>query len=332
MSPEDRDYAIRTMLAEAGEGADEAALGAVGEVILNRAQAGRYGGRTIRDVVLAKNQFEPWNKGSGNDPRRFNPESPSYKRAAFVFDAIQSGKLPSLTKGATHFYAPKAQAQLGRSTPKWASPGSQTTPVNIGGHAFYAPEGKVNFDPSSFDALSRSQTPTQIQPPKPVSGMLPTPGAATTPQPMAPAAPKSPTGNMLGRLFGGDASRTPQSWADVFAGAGPGNPLLFRALSYGMQPSPGSGGPAANAGGGQMSATLPAPQPAASTSPPMSLPSAGPQGEAVGGNSSPGMPGLLGMLQKAFGGGSTPAPAMPLAGAAPASNPLGGLASLFKMI
>lgn len=339
MTPEDRDLAIRAMLSEAGREGPEG-MGAVAEVILNRATAGRYGGKSLRDVVLAKGQFEPFMphvRGKANDPYRFSPDSPEYKEAAFILDAVASGKLPSLTNGATHFYSPKSQAALGRAAPSWAKGEGRA----IRNHTFYSPEGKVNYDPSQWDAISRSQTPTQIQPPKPVAGMLPTPSA-----PAAPSTPQfgqtspAPTGNLLGRMFGGDASRKPQSWADVFAGAGPQSPLLFRALSYGMQPSPGSGGPLANAGAGPSSATPPAPPQPGAGNPPFSLPTPTASGAATGG-SGPQLPGILGLFQNALSGGglspnSAGAPmSLPSSGSPGMGggfNPISLLGNLFKMI
>ena len=44
-------------------------MAAVASVIRNRLAAGGYG-KTPTDIVRAPNQFEPWNAGSGNDPRR----------------------------------------------------------------------------------------------------------------------------------------------------------------------------------------------------------------------------------------------------------------------
>jgi spore germination cell wall hydrolase CwlJ-like protein len=44
-------------------------MAAVASVIRNRLAAGGYG-KTPTDIVRASNQFEPWNAGSGNDPRR----------------------------------------------------------------------------------------------------------------------------------------------------------------------------------------------------------------------------------------------------------------------
>ena len=54
---DDREYLIRTMLGEAARQGDEG-VAAVGHVILNRAKSGRFGGSTIRDVVMAPSQFE----------------------------------------------------------------------------------------------------------------------------------------------------------------------------------------------------------------------------------------------------------------------------------
>jgi hypothetical protein len=331
MTPQERDLAIRTMLAEAGENASPAALAAVANVILNRAQAGRYGGKSVRDVVLAKNQFEPWSPGSGNDPRRFDAKSEAYQRAAGLLDGARFGVIPDVTNGATHFYAPKAQAELGRNTPKWAE--GQQQLASFGGHAFYAPEGKVNYDPNATttprSAMPNGNTGTETftgempmnsgDQTKPFMGT----GGTTGFDPLSPvpvSRQRPQTGNLLGRAFGGTSSGTPQSWGDVFAGAGPQSPLLFRALGYGMQPSapaapaanainaasppsPSVGGPAANAGGGQPLIPSMA-SPAAGNSP--AFPTPGPNGEAVGG--APGGP--MEMLKGLFRGMS-PQPQQP---------------------
>jgi len=48
---------------------------------------------------------------------------------------VFNGTIQGQTNGATHFFAPAAQASLGRSVPSWAS-GDPT--ASIGGHQFYA--------------------------------------------------------------------------------------------------------------------------------------------------------------------------------------------------
>jgi hypothetical protein len=335
MSPEDRDLAIRTMLAEAGNGGASGMV-AVANTILNRVKSGRYG-QGVRGVVLAKSQFEPWSphvRGTANDPRRFSPNDAKYKEAADLLDAAASGVIPDITGGATHFYAPEAQSALGRNTPKWATPNAMTTPKMIGGHRFFAPEGKVNYDPSQFDTLSRSSLPTGIQLPKPVQGMLPGSAPAlpadgftqSRNQQMSPMDrnglnfdPMSP--KPMSQQMMHTSPKPPGSWGDVFGGwAGDSmgskrdNPLAFRLLQYAMQPSPGSGGPGADVGGGLSSANPSAPpEPAAGTpSPDMGggMPMPGMGGGSSGGK--PDLPGVLGMFSKMFsGGGATSASGAP---------------------
>lgn len=138
----DRDLAIRTVLAEAaGEGPQ--GMAAVAAVIKNRMAAGKYGGRSAAEVVTAPNQFEPWNTpGSGkkNDPLGYRAGTPAYEDAGRIVDAVFSGRVADPTGGMTHFYAPIAQAQLGRDAPAWATGPSK----RIGGHMFFAPDGSVS--------------------------------------------------------------------------------------------------------------------------------------------------------------------------------------------
>lgn len=140
MSPIDRDYLIRTVIGEAAAEPDLGQQG-VAAVIKNRLDSGKYG-KSIADVVTAPNQFEPYNTPQGR-ARMFgvSPDNPVYQRAAQNVDSyLQSGDDP--TQGATHFFAPGLQAQLGRRVPSWATPDTQTT--QIGGHSFYAPDGAPN--------------------------------------------------------------------------------------------------------------------------------------------------------------------------------------------
>lgn len=234
MTPEDRDYAVRAMLAEAGN-QGPAGMIAVANVIRNRAATGRYGGKTLRDVVLAKGQFEPFMphvKGTANDPSRFSPNSPKYREAADLFDALNAGAIPDVTKGATHFYAPAAQSALGRNKPAWAKGEGQ----RLGDHVYYSPEGRV--DPSAYDAMSRTTTPGATPAPQPAAFAPP-----------APVKPAQPPG--MGDSFKG--------WMGDSVAAKRNDPLLFR-LFRGMTASPSPTGlPAAGASGG----ASPVPQPVA---------------------------------------------------------------------
>ena len=111
-----KDLAIRTIAAETGGHPEETA--GIAAVVRNRLASGNYG-PDYRSVVTAKNQFEPWNNPQGaNYPLRIDPESDRYKQAAAALTRHETeGYDP--TDGATHFWAPKAQAALGRKAPSW---------------------------------------------------------------------------------------------------------------------------------------------------------------------------------------------------------------------
>ena len=123
---DDNDLTVRTVW---GEGRGETPLGqqAVAAVIRNRARAA---GQSVRDVVLAPNQFEPWNNP---DTRArmlaLDPNSEEYKRIAQAVVGTENDP----TGGATHFYSPRAQAALGRPAPAWATGQG----MDIGNHRFY---------------------------------------------------------------------------------------------------------------------------------------------------------------------------------------------------
>lgn len=117
----DEEYAIRTIAAEMSGKSPEEARG-IAAVIENRLKSGRWG-ENYRDVVTARNQFEPWNKPEGpNYPMRFAADSPRMQMAREAFAA--RGEDP--TGGALNFYAPAAQAILAQTkgdraaVPSWA--------------------------------------------------------------------------------------------------------------------------------------------------------------------------------------------------------------------
>lgn len=131
-SGRDRDLAIRTIV---GEAANEGTRGqnAVASVIRNRAVNGGYGGDTAGGVVMAPNQFEPWNGGPAKDRMlALSPNDPKYQQAGQALDMAYAGEDP--TNGAVNFVAPKAQAALGRPMPAWAPPGQGQ---DIGNHRFF---------------------------------------------------------------------------------------------------------------------------------------------------------------------------------------------------
>lgn len=193
----DRDLAIRTVAAEAG---NQSPIGqqAVASVIRNRAVDGGYGGDTPSGVVKSPNQFEPWNTPDGRARMNaIDPNSPQYKAASDAIDKAYFGDDP--TEGATHFVAPKAQAALGRAMPSWAQ-GEGTT---IGDHVFYSPDdapqaakpvqvaSALPFAPS--DATMAAGTPAQRIPGAAQPPAAPSPAVATVAQAMPQTAATGPT-------------------------------------------------------------------------------------------------------------------------------------------
>lgn len=124
-----RDLLIRTVY---GEDPGQSALG-VANVIRNRTVNGGFGGNTVPGVVLAKNQFEPWNNNMARSRMAaLQPGSPEYNRLGGIVDSAYTGANDP-TNGATSFFSPTAQAALGRQPPQWAQGQGQ----DIGEHRFY---------------------------------------------------------------------------------------------------------------------------------------------------------------------------------------------------
>jgi spore germination cell wall hydrolase CwlJ-like protein len=137
MDPRARDLLIRTVYGEAGNQPDEGKA-AVAAVVKNRVDSGRYGD-SIPAIVLARNQFEPWQRPDARSKMlSLAPDDPHYQSIGSIVDGIFSGQSQDPTNGATHFFAPQAQAALGRPAPAWA----KDPTAQIGGHVFFAPEGK----------------------------------------------------------------------------------------------------------------------------------------------------------------------------------------------
>jgi len=164
IDPRHRDLLIRTVFGEAANQSPEGQA-AVAAVIKNRMQAGRYGGSDVPGVVLAKGQFEPWsNPEARAGMQGLSPEDPRYQKIGAIVDQVRAGQMPDPTGGATHFYAPKAQAALGRQPPSWAA-GQQGQP--IGDHTFYAPEGRVQVAQAGGGPVPVQQQPPQNRPDSP---------------------------------------------------------------------------------------------------------------------------------------------------------------------
>lgn len=140
----DRDNAVRTVIAEAGN-QGPTGQNAVASVIRNRAVNGGYGGDTPSGVVTAKNQFEPWNTPEGRAKMAaIDPASPQYQAAAKALESAYAGNDP--TNGAVNFISPKVQTALGRDMPKWAQGKGQ----DIGDHRFFGSPAQPEATPAPY--------------------------------------------------------------------------------------------------------------------------------------------------------------------------------------
>ena len=178
----DEDQLVRTVYGEA-RGEPTAGQIAVANVIKTRMQKA---GQGVQDTVFAPNQFEAW-----SDPKNrpgmeaLSPTDPQYQAILNnVVRPTMSGQAQDPTGGATYFFNPKLQAQLGRNTPGFAQ-GNQTT---IGNHTFY-------YGP--YGARGGTAT-ASAAPPSAAPGAAP--GAATAPATPAPYqvasnAPVAPPGS-----------------------------------------------------------------------------------------------------------------------------------------
>jgi len=140
----DLDLLARTLIGEAGNQGPQGQQ-AVAQVILNRA---KQSGQPIADVIMAKGQFEPWNNPQKRSQLlQLDPNSPQYQEALTNAQAVLNGsaQLPPEIAGADHFYAPKAQAALGRPTPSW----DNGTGIDLGGHRFFNLNGGQSPAPSA---------------------------------------------------------------------------------------------------------------------------------------------------------------------------------------
>ena len=172
----DVDQLVRPVYGEA-RGEPTAGQIAVANVIKTRMQKA---GQGVQDTVFAPNQFEAW-----SDPKNrpgmeaLSPTDPQYQAILNnVVRPTMSGQAQDPTGGATYFFNPKLQAQLGRQTPGFAQ-GNQTT---IGNHTFY-------YGP--YGARGGTATASAAPSPAPV-----TPGGGVTPAPyqVASNAPVAPPG------------------------------------------------------------------------------------------------------------------------------------------
>jgi len=122
----DRDVMIRTVIGETwhpNPARRQPRLGAraVAWVIVNRTRDGRFGGKTIRQVCLAKWQFEPW-ATRRKELLRITERHPAWRWAAAVVDPILQGQDVDPTNGALFFLNPVTVRKRRKhgDLPRWA--------------------------------------------------------------------------------------------------------------------------------------------------------------------------------------------------------------------
>jgi len=127
---QDLDAIVRTVWGEArNQGPD--GQRAVAAVILNRSREARM---SAAEVVRAPGQFEPWNNPETRPKlEALDPKSAEYQAILANVRPLLAGQAQDPTGGATHFYAPKAQAALGRAAPRWDDGNGR----DIGDHRFF---------------------------------------------------------------------------------------------------------------------------------------------------------------------------------------------------
>lgn len=160
------DAAIRTVYGEAPPDATPEERQAIAAVIVNRA---RKSGKTLDQVVQEPGQFEPWHDSKARKRiTSLSPNDPAYQSIAGDVGDILSGKSnphPDLT----NFYAPDAQAALGREKPAFDNGSGK----QIGKHLFFADggaPGAVGGSPQDLGSIltsSAAPAPTSDNPGQP---------------------------------------------------------------------------------------------------------------------------------------------------------------------
>lgn len=146
MNQRERGMIIRTIIGEAA-GEPEEGQAAVAHVILNRA---KESGKSPIAVVLAPNQFEPWQTRAG-ELARISPKSEQYKKIGTLVDSITNGEVADPTGGATHFLQEEiVRKRRGGTLPNWA----QGDGIKIGNHTFYNPTTGLQRPANGLQAIN----------------------------------------------------------------------------------------------------------------------------------------------------------------------------------
>lgn len=126
------DILVRTILGEAG-GEGSEGMNAVLQVILNRAESGRWPNDPAI-VALDHNKKGTYAFSYWNSPKGIQKDSPEYKKALAIVRAGLAGKLPDPTGGATHYYANKGPNAI--PEPDWFVAEGGAAATQLGNHRF----------------------------------------------------------------------------------------------------------------------------------------------------------------------------------------------------
>lgn len=147
------EAAVRTVIAEE---ADPVAREWVAGVIANRA---KKSGKNFYDVVTEKGQFEPWKRGTA---QAVDVNSDDYKQTAErVRDILEGKRDPS--EGATHFYAPEANAEEAKKDGRPAKPEwDDGRGVRVGATLFFRDPGQ-RTETAVDDVLFGAAAPEKVK-------------------------------------------------------------------------------------------------------------------------------------------------------------------------
>lgn len=212
-TPTDVDVLTRTILGEAG-GEGPGGMAAVASVIVNRTQDPRYP-HTVSAVAQQDKQFSTWNSADngGNNPLRFDVNSPAYKQAQQIAQAVMDGHVVDQTGGSTHFYAPKGMKD-GKEPDWFASEASKSgKAIKIGGHVFTGSSAAVTAQTAGGNVVFTSNAHDNINPE--LAGVLAGASAALGTKLVVTSGYRSPDSSVEAAKGNGGGEHTHGSASDI---------------------------------------------------------------------------------------------------------------------
>lgn len=224
------DPVLATIYAESS--ADPSERKAVAAVIANRAKAGK---KDAASVVQEPGQFEALARPDGQARMTaLTADSPEYKALQAQVQPVLSGQEADPTNGATQYYAPHAQAALGRAPPSW----DDGTGQQFGAQMFLG--GKQALDPDLVGAIrgAPAQGTMPLGEPSPGMAANTSPGQKTTTAAQDVAFTKLAAGKALDQNAPKGSAANP--YAQVKEGDVPDDPgAYFIDLGGKLQRTPG---------------------------------------------------------------------------------------------